>query len=73
MELKTLKDLDKVTINAVGHTNNNELRQEAIKWIKELKLEENPTPFTAIMPSPSYEGVIKFLLYFFNITKEELE
>ena len=70
-ELKTLKDFNERG-NSPLLTKEN-LKAEAVKWVKEIKLEENHTPFVAIMPAPYYEEVINFLIYFFNLTSEDLK
>jgi len=46
-----------------------ELRQEAIKWVKELS---NANEFDKEESLKIY-GMIKILKHFFNLTKEELK
>ena len=67
-ELKTLKDLNGVLfitsedqkINN-GWSNNDELRAEAIKWIKEIyKIQ------------PDKDEPVTFIKHFFNISEEDL-
>ena len=66
-ELKTLKDIDSaVDINGVSDELSvfvNDLKQEAIKWIKNINVNR----------ADIYcDGQIDFIMTFFNLTKEDL-
>lgn len=74
-KLKTLKDLIDYTENyAFGNINPEELKAEAVKWVKSLKLMEeidkNKNDFITAAFSGGGETVFK---RFFNITEEDLK
>ena len=69
MKLKTLKDIECDCDDIYDHTTEKcdyssvdcqNLKQEAIKWIKEL-------------PNPARIETISWIKHFFNITEEELK
>ena len=72
-DLKTLKDLETKGILAVGEhdraISEYDLRQEAIKWIKQLNFERD------IGAINSEEKLIlrNWMKHFFNITEEDLK
>lgn len=78
-QLKTLKDLftdfDDHDMNPNGVISDfqNDLKAEAIKWIKEL--EENPQPNTSQFYDENDDSylAVTFIKHFFNITDEELK
>lgn len=79
MELKTLKQL---TIERSEESNMqnldlfiDDLREEAIKWIKSKHIRKFTTTFDSDLFSNAMEsrGAEKILKYFFNITEEELQ
>lgn len=85
-ELKTLKDLIEIVEENGSEGFDTEvifpdtLRQEAIKWIKELKKEDaedkvNLTRFFAysIEEEPQVDNLIDWIKHFFTITEEELK
>ena len=78
MELKTLKDFPKEVIGMEDYRliSSNKLKQEAIKWIKELN--NNPKKYQERFTN--YDGygidayeVINWIKYFFNITEDDLK
>ncbi len=74
MKLKTLKDLS-IQIAPMSEYNTTIIRQEAIKWIKELKVESfvtNPQ-LTNKELTNSKALTIKWIEHFFNITEEDLK
>jgi hypothetical protein len=94
MELKTLKDMKDFVISqqmfeiARGDTitgkfvNRNELIEEAVKWIKEIKefrknsddlLYEALTGNIIAYSDEGKEAVTNFIKTFFNITEEDLK
>ena len=68
--LKTLKDIEVETITQVGNTpikynqliDSYELKQEAIKHVKELEQQH-----------PRHYNTIEWIIKFFNISEEELK
>jgi hypothetical protein len=69
-ELKTLKDLTSAYDRAGWNLKSNELRQEAIRWIKGLTLSmENVDELT----KGGIRSVIDWIELFFNITDEDLK
>lgn len=65
-ELKTLKDFEGWACNAYcdcGYTIPDELRQEAIKWYKALKEENEENTLQVRL----------FIMNFFNLKKEDLK
>lgn len=73
-ELKTLKDLNFFELDRNGriiHCNVQELREEAIKWVKMLLL-ELATSGTAIQDA-IIDAKIGILADFFNLTEEDLK
>ncbi|HDK42154.1 MAG TPA: hypothetical protein ENG87_02140 [Candidatus Pacearchaeota archaeon] len=64
MKLKTLKDLEAENVNKTGEfgVSSYNLKQEAIKWVKERNLSHHQNCDAKIC-----------WLKFFNITKEDLE
>ena len=92
-ELKTLKDLEYVKLggerNWLGKlSSHNDLRAEAIKWVKgliEYEQEHYKVPrgerreLDGLMmevdweESSQQEGIIKFIMHFFNLTEEDLK
>jgi len=83
-ELKTLKDFEiscadedynwqtKEVPKKYAEINKESLRQEAIKWIKELKTGKN-IPDELGIGSGSPETMIDWIKCFFNITDEDLK
>lgn len=76
VELKTLKDLIKTEYVDddfyFQNIDDNLLRKEAIKWLKETILEREKEPYMsehAVM----FTGQIAFIKHFFNITEEDLQ
>jgi len=76
IELKTLKDIETGYVDTgwiygeatEGYTavDRDELRQEAIKWIKNLKQDFPDYPNSGCEP-------IRWIEHFFNITEEDLK
>ena len=68
-ELRTMKDIDEdisskdLTVNQTKIEIFHELKQEAIKWIKEYKTFKYPCMIE----------IIEWIKHFFNITKEDLK
>lgn len=54
-----------------------DLKQEAIKWIKRLKLEKEGNEEWNFLPmhfdEESHEAIIVWIKHFFNITEEDLK
>ena len=85
MDLKTLKDIErKGMIDPISCkiAHSGDLKQEAIKWVKELsKLEdsESHTELAGLMVSNyAYESedsatMISWIMHFFNLTEEDLK
>jgi len=82
MKLKTLKDLKTPKLKVEFLDKNKlcsrvELKQEAIKWIKELKKdysdEISRKIFKGLITKEDYKGAILILARFFNITEEDLK
>ena len=75
-ELKTLKDLKRINVweGFEGHIEVNELKAEAVKWIKaNLKAIDKPKPMTDIVAwNYSIAFINNWIKHFFNITEEEL-
>ena len=77
-ELKTLKDIERIDIVGIGnnrHTNYNvgfvttdELKQEAIKWVKERRKECENCQFYNVVCLEH-----EFWMERFNITEEDLK
>ena len=70
--LRTLKDFEETYCDAEGLTNSidkEDLRAEAIKWIKELYNHISQYPADVL----ETEGKIDWIKHFFNITDEELK
>ena len=80
-ELKTLKDIrNELTIQDDEDSFVEYLKQEAIKWIKELGNldKEDTTMFVfceeTTVKKPQYRRIIiKWIKHFFNITEEDLK
>lgn len=80
-ELKTLKNIGAVDpIDCFAETiDRKELRQEAIKWIKELKESPNSTETKELLGSnfgsavDDVNTVVKWIKHFFNIEESELK
>ncbi len=84
MELKTLKDLQEFNFSVPAGMNPDkfilkiDLKQEAIKWIKELE-KTMPDPMNSIIPEIAirkkdyHQGTINWIKHFFNITEEDLK
>jgi hypothetical protein len=83
-ELKTLKDLNiiKGKVHALGgEVGIDELRKEAIKWVKSIEQEQrdlenyqkNNNKKDYYNFNPRKQGMISFIKKFFNLTKEDLE
>ena len=85
--LKTLKDISKIYIE-IGETEivkTDDLRQEAIKWVKHIKedikqldeIESKPQSPLGRMATKGLdevlEGQIKWIEDFFNLTEEDLK
>lgn len=74
-KLKTLKDIEKEAGNPIYMYNMGfldcmkVLRQEAIKWIKELR---SGTGFEGEFYTDDYP-ICEWIKYFFNITEEDLK
>jgi len=66
-KLKTLKDLIRYSGAYTGRFVCDELRQEAIKWVKSIENAEGPDPFCCI---PYAKEVF---MHFFNISEEDLK
>ena len=84
MKLKTLKDIGKEYASStergiiLNRVDINELRQEAIKWVKETR--GNPTQeITDVLGinidfhEQEFEIIEKWIKYFFNLTVGDLE
>ena len=73
-ELKTLKDLDKCSDNHEClqdiHLYNEELKAEAVKWVKDIK---NSTPSTSQKKEDIRCFTESFIKHFFNLTEKDLE
>ena len=79
-QLKTLKEmpfrLDKATVVDIY-----ELRNEAVKWIKELQVKAQPLTIHAnvgeiwnkAFDAMLYQSKINWIKHFFNITEEDLK
>ena len=88
-ELKTLEDFETLYMDGEGPTDAitiDDLRSEAIKWIKELKedhrkyvdsLEPNSPEYklkySFVWEEWGYVGAISMLEHFFNLTEEDLK
>jgi len=84
-ELKTLKDIEKPDeMEALVEIDN--LKQEAIKWVKELRIEQSKYykgPLKSILESrfdtpnevtnAQRRRVIQWIMNFFNLTEEDLK
>ncbi len=66
MKLKTLKDIetDVFICTLCRDEGMPKLRQEAIKWIKEIDVNKS---------AEYVDGMMDFIMSFFNITEEELK
>ena len=73
MKLKTLKDLEKrQNLNSFICINPIEIRQEAVKWIKEL--EQSDLYYCAYGNIPEgNDNVVSWIKDFFNISEEDLK
>ena len=73
MKLKTLKDMGKPVTYTDSTTTweiiQDNLRQEAIKWVKDMQ--QNPGSHTVYEKTP-YE-TIEWIKHFFNLTEEDLK
>jgi len=85
-ELKTLKDLEKDY--EWNYNTYNAIRQEAIKWVKELKKRDGKETSPSYLDKPfgnfcdtgydeyalhPFGNVINWIKHFFNIKEEDLE
>lgn len=75
-ELKTLDDLDGWD-EFGGAVSREDLRQEAIKWIKHIQITDEGDYYEGEWEIKTNEKVkekkIEWIKYFFNITNEELK
>jgi len=72
-KLKTLKDLTYIT-NEIGRTDPYELKQEAIKWVKESDKKGMDREFNDKYPCWDYGADTRgFIKHFFNISEEDLK
>lgn len=80
MKLKTLKDLSWETIGHRVTYFEKELKAEAVKWVKEIskKRDENFGDIVKVNGLPvqcdeySCDYVEKWIIYFFNLTEDDL-
>jgi hypothetical protein len=82
-ELKTLKDLSYgLNHSPNSHAVPSELRQEAIKWIKEfrrrkycicIKCSKNKCKCSPLFKMVHRENMMIWIKHFFNITEEDLK
>jgi len=74
-ELKTLKDfLDKNDLKeGLPYINYYELKQEAIKWVKERKFLPVPKGVEPHVYHAYMHGEREFIKHFFNLTEEDLK
>ena len=80
-ELKILKDFETLKCEDYSGSNlikEDELRQEAIKWIKELKKSDNHNHSTCFPGSEcdwcaGKDSQVEWIKHFFNITEEDLK
>lgn len=72
-ELKTLEDLDYFRSNKSAETFANEIKVEAIKWIKGFRDNEGGFPIIINHKYETNKCLINFIMHFFNIKKEDLE
>lgn len=69
MELKTLKDLGWED----GEVAKSELREEAIKWVKERKFLSVPKGVESHVHHAYMHGEREFIKHFFNLTEDDLK
>ena len=71
-KLKTLKDIEPVhCYECEGNINPENLKSEAVKWVKKLSRELEFAKSTKKIDKLAY--VTEFIKHFFNLTKEDLE
>jgi len=66
-ELKTLKDIQLEKIHMNTRINTDDIRQEAIKWIKEELDDDYTSEFSEC------DSIINWIKHFFNISDKELK
>jgi hypothetical protein len=69
--LKTLKDIKLKEVNGFWYYGLDDLRAEAIKWIKEL--EQTPMDYEDDGANGEVKGQIDWIKHFFNIEESELK
>jgi hypothetical protein len=72
-ELKTLKDLTDEGYGSVILYCKQELKQEAIKWVKERKFLPVPKGVEPHVYHAYMHGEREFIKHFFNLTEEDLK
>jgi len=70
-ELKTLKDMEHYNSweGFKGHIEERELKAEAVKWVKHYEKLE----YTEEESQVNCEHEIQWIMYFFNLTEEDLK
>ena len=79
-ELKTLKEIGFWDNSKEQNPHNcyecgfsmKNLKDEAIKWIKEIEMGDNPVTTVNDCPEED-DGAVKFIRHFFNITEDDLK
>ena len=74
--MKTLKDLIEESPERLNRISGNDLRQEAIKWIKEIRTLNPPTfpEFACCDDGNGWHDTLEnWIKHFFNITDEDLK
>ncbi len=72
-KLKTLKDLEKTEMSFFTNKTGNMLRQEAIRWIKELETRMSILEEKYHYSEKSLLDTIRWITYFFNIKEKDLK
>ena len=77
MELKTLKDIEKMGANALKlnavFVEVEELKAEAVKWVKEIRNQKKPKNMEFREWRSSNYGAEEFIKHFFNLTEGDLK
>jgi len=72
MKLKTLKDFEGMIKDKHGHRLYDEIRKEAIKWVKQEVFKKKELPYS-LQGYMCWDDINDWIKHFFNITSEDLK